>query len=79
MIDFFVQKIQTEQKKQIHAIEAETMQELLRYDYPGNVRELKNILERFIAVSYTHLEKELMTIVRSSMPSTPKSGRNGCS
>ena len=31
------------------------MQELLRYDYPGNVRELKNILERFIVLSDNHV------------------------
>ena len=30
------------------------MDELLQYDYPGNVRELKNILERFIVLSEGH-------------------------
>ena len=27
------------------------MDHLLRYDYPGNIRELKNIIERMIALS----------------------------
>ncbi len=26
------------------------MEELMRYDYPGNVRELQNIIQRYLAV-----------------------------
>ena len=54
MIAFFIEKIQKEQKKKIMSVSPSTMDELLQYDYPGNVRELKNILERFVVLSEGH-------------------------
>ncbi|NLY81771.1 MAG: sigma-54-dependent Fis family transcriptional regulator [Clostridiales bacterium] len=51
LIDFFVERIEAEQKKKITKIDDEVIYFLLEYDYPGNVRELKNIIERMIALS----------------------------
>lgn len=51
LIDFFLKKIQTEQKKKVISVDEEVMTELLAYNYPGNVRELKNILERLVVLS----------------------------
>jgi DNA-binding NtrC family response regulator len=51
LIDFFVERIEAEQKKKITKIDDEVICFLLEYDYPGNVRELKNIIERMIALS----------------------------
>lgn len=51
LVDFFVEKIQREQKKKIVKIEEDVLEKLYSYDYPGNVRELKNIVERLIALS----------------------------
>lgn len=51
LINFFVGKIEVDQKKKISRIDDEVMDFLLDYDYPGNVRELKNIVERMIALS----------------------------
>ncbi len=51
LIDFFVDKIEKDQKKKIIRIDDAVMTFLLRYDYPGNIRELKNIIERMIALS----------------------------
>lgn len=51
LIDFFLRKIEMEQKKKIVRIEDRVMDVLLHYDYPGNVRELKNIIERMVALS----------------------------
>lgn len=48
---FFLEKISKEQKKKITEISNETKAFLTAYDYPGNVRELKNILERMVALS----------------------------
>jgi transcriptional regulator with PAS, ATPase and Fis domain len=50
-INFFIKKFEVEQKKKITKIDNEVMDFLLGYDYPGNVRELKNIMERMIALS----------------------------
>ena len=34
------------QKKSVETIPAETMSALARYDWPGNIRELQNLVER---------------------------------
>ena len=51
MIEFFIRKIEKEQKKKILDIEPLTLDFLYQYDYPGNIRELKNLLERMVALS----------------------------
>lgn len=51
LIDFFIRKIKMEQKKINIKVDDEVMCHLLAYDYPGNIRELKNIIERMIALS----------------------------
>lgn len=50
-INFFIKKTEMDQKKKVSRIDDEVMDFLLNYDYPGNVRELKNIIERMIALS----------------------------
>lgn len=52
LIDFFLRKIEMEQKKKIIRVDGAVMDALLGYDYPGNVRELKNIIERMVALSF---------------------------
>ena len=51
LTEYFVRRIEKEQKKKIREIEPCTLDFLCNYDYPGNVRELKNILERMVALS----------------------------
>lgn len=51
LIKFFIKKIEIEQKKKIKRVDDDVMDFLLHYDYPGNIRELKNITERMIALS----------------------------
>ena len=51
LIEFFVRKTELDQKKKQVQIDDDVMEQLLCYDYPGNIRELKNIIERMIALS----------------------------
>lgn len=51
LVDFFFKKIENELKKDIKLIEPDVMRFLLNYHYPGNVRELKNIVERLVVLS----------------------------
>lgn len=51
LINFFVGKTAIDQKKKDIVIDDDVMAQLLNYDYPGNIRELKNIIERMIALS----------------------------
>lgn len=51
LIDFFLNKCQFEQKKKICSVEEAVIKFLLSYNYPGNLRELRNIIERLVVLS----------------------------
>ncbi len=48
---YFLKKYAERIKKQIKGFSDETMQLLLRYSYPGNIRQLENIIERAVIFS----------------------------
>jgi transcriptional regulator with PAS, ATPase and Fis domain len=48
LVEFLLKKFSTRLGKPISTVSREAMDALLKYDYPGNVRELENILERAI-------------------------------
>ncbi|MGI6721925.1 MAG: sigma-54-dependent transcriptional regulator [Anaerovoracaceae bacterium] len=50
-IDYFLQQYQVEMKKKITDVDPEVKDFLLNYDYPGNIRELKNMIERMVVLS----------------------------
>lgn len=51
LINHFVSRFSIENGKEISGISSEAMDLLLKYDYPGNVRELENIIERGVVVA----------------------------
>lgn len=51
LIEFFVKRSQEELKKKINHIDSALMKVLMEYNYPGNIRELKNIIERLIVMA----------------------------
>jgi two-component system NtrC family response regulator len=51
LLDFFIKKYREENNKNITGLSAEARDLLVRYDYPGNVRELENIMERAVVLS----------------------------
>ena len=57
LLGHFIPKYSKENKKQISGISAEARDLLMRYSYPGNVRELENIIERAVVLS----RKEIIT------------------
>ena len=46
LVRHFVQLLGRRMKKSVETIPAETMSALARYDWPGNIRELQNLVER---------------------------------
>jgi transcriptional regulator with PAS, ATPase and Fis domain len=58
LVDFFTKKYSTKFGKKISGIDPVARQALLAYTYPGNVRELENIVERAVALT----ESELITL-----------------
>ncbi len=51
LIHYFIEKYSKEMGKEISGVEPTAMKVLLQYVYPGNVRELSNIMERAVALS----------------------------
>ncbi len=51
LVKFFINKYSSEMNKEIKGIEDETKEFFKNYSFPGNVRELKNIIERLIVLS----------------------------
>lgn len=50
-VDCFIDKYSKETGKPISGVDAATKDFLLSYEYPGNIRELKNIIERLVILS----------------------------
>ncbi|MBN2530520.1 MAG: sigma-54-dependent Fis family transcriptional regulator [Deltaproteobacteria bacterium] len=51
LIDYFLPQIASEAKSQARDVHPAAMRYLMEHRYPGNVRELKNILERAVALA----------------------------
>ncbi len=51
LIYFFINRFNKEMGRGIKDIDEYTKQQLLNYSYPGNIRELRNIIERLIVLS----------------------------
>ena len=51
LIDHFVRKCAEANRKRIVGVTREARDLLLRYDYPGNVRELENVIERAVVLT----------------------------
>jgi formate hydrogenlyase transcriptional activator len=51
LVRYFVQQYARRMNKRIATIPSESMQSLTRYNWPGNIRELQNFIERAVIVS----------------------------
>jgi two-component system NtrC family response regulator len=58
LVDFFIKKYAAREGKKITGITREAMAALLHYPFPGNVRELENIIERAAVLG----EAEFLTL-----------------
>ena len=59
LVDYFIKKLNMEQGKEIKGISYAALDLLMRYDYPGNIRELENIIEyAFILCRGEYIEPE---------------------
>lgn len=68
LINFFLNNYQNEMKKKIDRMEDGLMEMLMNYDFPGNIRELKNIIERLVVLSENGiLRKRDMPSVKTSV------------
>ena len=51
LVRYLVQKYSRLRKKEVHSVPVEMMSALERYHWPGNIRELENIIERAVILS----------------------------
>jgi len=51
LVRYFVQEYATRMGKQIEAIPTESMETLVAYSWPGNVREVRNVIERSVILT----------------------------
>jgi two-component system NtrC family response regulator len=51
LIDHFLKGFAADNGKKIDAVSSEARDMLMKYDYPGNVRELENIIERAVVIA----------------------------
>ena len=67
LVGFFLKRYEKKLGKEIQSIPESTMKELQEYAWPGNIRELENVIERAVIVSHDdnlHLAEQL----KASLP-----------
>ncbi len=55
LVNFFLKKYATRLGKNVQTISSYGMEVLMKYDFPGNVRELENIIERGVAMEASNI------------------------
>ncbi|MFT5726434.1 MAG: two-component system response regulator PilR (NtrC family) [Desulforhopalus sp.] len=55
LVDFFLKKYSKLLEKEVQEISSYAMQVLMSYNFPGNVRELENIIERGVALESSNI------------------------
>jgi PAS domain S-box-containing protein len=91
LVAFFVQRFAKKFSKRVKQVSAETMNRLVSYPWPGNIRELQNIVERAVVLSHSNtlelaarfdsqMERaavpETIVLDQSSAPSAPVASAN---
>ncbi len=82
LVMFFLGRFSSKFGKKIDSVQRETMDLLIEYDWPGNIRELENLIERAVVLSkgpVLCLEPGLLpkTAVRPVVDSTRSSAASG--
>lgn len=78
-VDTFVKHFAQANAKKISGLDQEALQALIRYDWPGNIRELKNIIERMVVLSYgdrlglSNVPEDIRHPRHGTLPSTTES------
>ncbi len=79
LADHFLAKYNEQMGKEIAGVSRESMDLLVQYDWPGNIRELENVMERAVALEATPaiLPESLPAGVRGDTPRAPAASADG--
>ncbi len=55
LAQYFLEKYSNELKKNVRSISSYALDSLMKYNFPGNVRELENIIERSVALESSNI------------------------
>src|SRR6202023_531018 len=70
LVEYFIDRYARKAGKNIRSVDKKTLQLLQSYPWPGNIRELQNIIERSVIVC----ETEIFTVDESWLQSHERSG-----
>lgn len=51
LVDYFIKRFAVETNRHVDAVNDEALRVLMDYDWPGNIRELENVIERAVVTS----------------------------
>jgi formate hydrogenlyase transcriptional activator len=74
LVRHFVQQFSRRMNRSVETIPSETMHTLVRYDWPGNIRELQNVIERAVIVSSGPVLKVPLDDLRARVPTAELNG-----
>jgi DNA-binding NtrC family response regulator len=72
LVDGFIEKFNRREDKQVKHISGEAMDALMKYSYPGNIRELENMIERSLVLAKSDMltRDDLPVFLRTGEHST---------
>jgi formate hydrogenlyase transcriptional activator len=65
LVRHFVQQFSQRNNRVINSVPSETMEALVRYHWPGNIRELQNVIERAVIISKSPVLNVALTALKS--------------
>lgn len=70
LVETFVQEFAASMDKTIDAVDKNSLQSLCRYDWPGNIRELRNVIERAVILAKSPVLKIALPVNDSDAVAT---------
>lgn len=76
LVRHFVQHFSRQMNRTIDTVLTETMEGLIRYSWPGNIRELENVIERAVILSHgSVLKVQLQDLCNRAIPTENSRGQ----
>lgn len=76
LVRHFVQEFSRRNNRAIDTIPSEAMEALIRYPWPGNIRELQNVIERAVIISRGPVLTVAVSELEAAIATKPASGSN---